>query len=137
MEQFAGASSISVACGSAISDRLYDVNDIKNAINEVYRINEALRIRISLDAKEPEQYVNEYEYRKVDVLEFSSKEEVYQYCEQEARVPIALTDELCELKVISSESFCGVFYKLHHIISDAWAISLLQSQIYKILKKQK
>ena len=38
--------------------------------------------------------------------------------------------------MISSESFCGVFYKLHHIISDAWAISLLQSQIYKILNNE-
>ena len=105
MEQFAQATSISVACGSAISDRLYNVNDIKKAINEVYRINDALRIRISLDANEPEQYITEYKYREIDVLTFTSKEEVYKYCEHEAEIPINLTDELCELKVISSKSF--------------------------------
>lgn len=133
MDRFSRGS-ISVNCGSVLINHLYDIGDIQKAINDVYRINEALRTRISFDNGEPYQYVTEYKEKQIEVVEFNSKEKVHEYGKKMAQKPIDLKGELCEIKVISSEDFCGIFYKVHHIISDAFTLSLLASQIHKILE---
>ena len=45
MEKFAGGA-IAVICGSMLIRGKKDLSEIKQAVNEIYRINDALRIRI-------------------------------------------------------------------------------------------
>ena len=125
---------INVNCGSVLLDRLYDVEMLKKAVNEVFRINEALRTRICTESGAPSQYVSEFEEQNIEVLRFGTKEEVHKYGNEQAQIPFDLYGQLCELKVISSDEFCGVFYKVHHIISDAFTFSLISSQIHKLLE---
>lgn len=132
MEVFAG-DSIGVICGTVLFDKIYDIDEMKRAIHEVYRINESLRTRISADGREISQYVTEYEPREIKVLRFDTKEEVHIFANQMARTPFDFFGNLCELDIIMSEKFCGVIYRLHHIISDGWTLALIASQFYKIL----
>ena len=62
MEIFAG-DSIGVICGTVLFDKIYDINEMKRAINEVYKINESLRTRIKVEDGEPVQYEKEYTER--------------------------------------------------------------------------
>lgn len=125
---------ININCGSVLLDRLYDVERIKKAVNDVFRMNEALRTRIYAENGEPCQYVTDYTEKAIEVLQFRTKDEVHQYGKKQAQIPMDLSGELCEIKVISSEEFCGVFYKVHHIISDAFTFSLISSQIHKLME---
>ena len=131
MEMF-NKDAINVNCGTVLLDKLYDVRKIEKAINEVFRINEALRTKIYMKAGEPHQYFSEYAEKAVEVLYFNSKAEVHSYGQTQAQLPMDLFDELCQIKIISSEEFCGVFYRVHHIISDAATFSLIGSQINKL-----
>ncbi len=132
MELFAGES-IGVICGTVLFDKIYDIDKMKHAINEVYRINDALRTRISIESGEPNQYVTEYTEREIKVLSFDSKEDVHKYANRMAQTPFDFSGNLCELDILMSDNFCGVIYRLHHIISDGWTLALLASQFYKIL----
>ena len=132
MEIFAG-DSIGVICGTVLFDKIYDINEMKRAINEVYKINESLRTRIKVEDGEPVQYVKEYTERDIKVLHFNTKDEVHAFADEMAHTPFDFSGNLCELDILMSERFCGVIYKLHHIISDGWTLALIASQFYKIL----
>ncbi len=125
---------ININCGSVLLDKLYDVEKIKKAVNDVFRMNEALRTRVYTENGEPSQYISDYTEKAIEVLSFKSKDEVHQYGKKQAQIPMDLSGELCEIKAISSEEFCGVFYKVHHIVSDAFTFSLISSQIHKLLE---
>ena len=132
MEVFAGES-IGVICGTVLFDKIYDIDDMKRAINEVYRINESLRTRIKLENGEPVQYVTEYTERDINVFNVNSKDEVHAFADKMAHTPLDFFGNLCELDILMSENFCGVIYRLHHIISDGWTLALIASHFYKIL----
>lgn len=135
MEVFAGES-IGVICGTVLFDKVYDVDEMKCAINEVYRTNESLRTRIKVENGEPVQYVTEYTERDIKVLSFNTKEEVHKFADKMAHTPFDFSGNLCELDILMSEKFCGVIYRLHHIISDGWTLALIASHFYKILNRE-
>ena len=78
MEKYVGGS-ISVICGCFLMPVLYDVEVLKNAVNELFRLNDALRIRIVESGKETTQYIEEYRPIDVEVLHFENKEEFDSY----------------------------------------------------------
>ena len=58
MEKIAGGS-ISNICGSILVSADASVEKIQKAVNELYRLNDALRIRISEKNGQPYQYITE------------------------------------------------------------------------------
>jgi len=135
LEMFAGES-IGIICGTVLFDKIYDVDEMKHAINEVFRINESLRTRIKLENGKPVQYVTEYIEQDIKVFNFKTKDEVHEFADKMAHTPFDFAGNLCELGILTSENFCGVIYRLHHIISDGWTLALIASQFYKILHKE-
>lgn len=106
---------------------------LEKAVNHVIKNNEALRICITQVNGEPFQYVREFEYKKLEFLDFSqtSISELYEWdgIQSQARMPL-LDCELfyfCILKVSDQE--CGLYAKVHHIISDAWSVVMICNQI--------
>ena len=75
MEKFAGGT-ISIVCGSMLIKTDKSVDEMKKAVNELFRLNDALRIRVSEENGQPYQYVSEYKELNIDVLNFNSKEEL-------------------------------------------------------------
>ena len=51
---------IAVICGSMLINDKKDLSELKRAVNEIYRLNDALRIRISETDGEVSQTVTEY-----------------------------------------------------------------------------
>lgn len=136
MEKYTGGA-ISVICGSMLINGKEDINKLKEAVNEIYKLNDALRIHIMESKNGAEQVVSEYVKRDVEVLYFENKDELDSYSEVYAKEPIDLYGNLCEIKiVILSEKF-GILVKLHHMVGDAWTLSLLGTQFNKILNGEK
>ena len=127
MEKFAGGA-IAVICGSMLVNGKKNLSELKRAVNEIYRLNDALRIRISEIDGEVSQTVTEYTEQDVPVLCFENKAELDAYAENYAKTPMDFYGNLCEVSIVTLPDKCGLLVKLHHIIGDAWTLALLGSQ---------
>ena len=132
MEKFAGGA-ISVICGSMLCCGKRETDELAAAVNTLYRINDALRIRISEADGVPEQTVAPYHEKKIEVLHFDTKAELDTYAQKYATEPVGMLGDLCEIKIVLLPEQYGILVKLHHIIGDAWSLSLLGNQFNAIL----
>ena len=132
LEKYAGGS-IAVICGSILTRGEQSVDVLKKAVKTLFEINDALRIRISEENGVTEQVITETTKTETEVLSFGSRSELRSYAESYAKVPLDYYGELCEMKVVMLPGACGILAKLHHIIGDAWTLSLLGKQLDEIL----
>lgn len=136
--------SISNVAGTARIKGTVDIDLFEKAINLLIKKNDAFRIRITNINGEEMQYINAYQYRKIDFLDFSEYEypdkQMYNWNEEQTSIPFNLYDsDLCYFAIIkiSNEEF-AFYAKTHHIISDAWTMSLLVNEVlafYSALKR--
>lgn len=134
-EKYVGKS-VSNICGCLMIKGHKDTSVMVSAIKEIYRLNDAFRIRIfNLDGK-IFQRVEEYTEKNIDVLEFKDQVELDLYAESYAKEPIDLYGDLVELRAVITEDSYGLLIKIHHIISDAWSISLIGTQFCSILRDE-
>lgn len=132
MEKYAGGA-VSVICSSMLVNGKRDISAIKEAVNEIYRLNEALRIRINESDETVSQTVTGYSERDIDVLCFENKTELDGYAENYATVPLDLYGNLCEMSIVLLPDRYGVLIKIHHIVGDAWTLALLGTQFRKLM----
>ena len=132
MEKFSGGA-ISVICGSMLARGEQDISKIKRAVNEIYRLNDALRIRISEDNGEVSQSISEYNEQDIPVLCFESKAELNHYAESYAKVSVDLYGNLCEINIVVLPGQYGLLVKMHHIVGDAWTLALMGTQFNALM----
>lgn len=132
MEKFAGGA-IAVICGGMLINGKKDLSEIKRAVNEIYRLNDALRISISENDGEVSQTVTEYSEQDFNILSFTNKTELDSYAESYAKIPLDFYEKLCEINIVTLPEQYGLLVKLHHIIGDAWTLSLIGNQFNTLL----
>ncbi len=132
MEKFHGGA-ISVVAGSMLVDGIADTKKIKNAVNQLLENNDVLRTRILEKDNNATQEVVAFKEQDFEVLEFQTEDELKNYAKEKAREPLDLTGSLCDMKIIVLPEKYGIFAKLHHIISDAWTLSLMGTQFNKFM----
>ena len=132
MEKFAGGA-IAVICGSMLINGKKDLCEIKKAVNEIYRLNDALRIYISESEENVLQNVTEYTEQEINALCFEDKTELDAYAEDYAKKPLEFCGNLCEINIVTLPEQYGLLVKMHHIIGDAWTFSLLGTQFNKLM----
>ena len=132
MEKFSGGA-IAIICGSALRDGYRDSSTLKHAVNELYRLNSALRTHIVEENGEAMQTVWDFAERDVEVLNFANKDELDSYASEYAKKPLDIHGSLCELRAVQLPDKHGALIKLHHLVGDAWALSLLNTQLYAVL----
>ena len=135
MEMFAGGS-ISVICGSMMARGEKTVDQLQQALNAVYRLNDALRIRITEEEGQVSQQVMPFAERTYEVLSFDSREALDTYGEAFAKIPLDIHGELCQTKIVLLPGQYGVLVKLHHLVGDAWTLALLGNQFNALLQGQ-
>ena len=133
MEQFAGGS-IAVICGSVLINGRRDETVLKRAVNEIYRLNDALRIRVIVDRDGVSQRIAAFHETESPVLSFENKARLDDYAGEYAKVPLDLSAELCEIQIVYLPEQYGLLVKLHHLIADAWTLTLLADQFITILE---
>ncbi|MGE5329544.1 MAG: amino acid adenylation domain-containing protein [Deltaproteobacteria bacterium] len=112
-----------------------DYSLLEKAINIFIEKNEGIRLRVKEINGEPKQYISAYAYHKLDFLDFSNKKDadLYKWDEHLTKEPFVLIDsDLFYFALIKVNEQDGGFYiKTHHLISDAWTMTLLVNQIIK------
>ncbi|ADY55191.1 amino acid adenylation domain protein [Syntrophobotulus glycolicus DSM 8271] len=107
---------------------------LNQAINLVIQNNDALRIRLVEKGKEPQQYFAEYLEQQFEFLDFNhanGREERSRWEKKRSREQFKLLDsDLYDFVMIRTSSHEGAFFgKVHHIVTDAWSITDLASQV--------
>ena len=132
MEKYAGGA-ISVICGGMLICGKKEISEMQRAVNELYRLNDALRIRIIESGGTVRQEITEYAEKSIPVLRFENKAELDAYAEKYAKTPLNLDGDLCKINVVAMPGQYGLLAKHHHIIGDAWTLSLLGTQFNKLM----
>lgn len=138
---FSGTSIGNVAATQKIKGEI-DFDLLEMAINIFVEKNDGMRIRIIEEDGIPKQYIHDYSYSKIDFFDFSNDiNEFYKWNEERTQKPFKLTDsDLYYFAIVKLGKEIGGFYgNTHHLISDAWTMNLLSSQVvdnYEALKNQ-
>ena len=132
MEKYVGGA-VAVVCGSVLLEEQRDPTDLIRAVNEIFCLNEALRTRIVEQNGQALQEIKDFQEQVVNVLRFDSKDAFTAYAEEHAKTPIMLNGPLCEIQVVLLPEHCGLLAKCHHIIGDAWTLTLIASQLCALL----
>ena len=116
-----------------------DFDVLKSAINKFVELNDGMRLQIVEKDGVPYQYVKEYCRFDVDFVDFSDKpiEELYKFEEEQTRGDFRLLDApLFDFKMIKvSENEGGFYIKTHHLISDAWNMTILGNGVVEAYLK--
>jgi len=113
---------------------------LNKAINIAIENNDAMRMRIVENRKEPKQYFAEHREQQFEFLDFSypnGMEDLHRWEEARIREKIELLEcDLFNFTLINISDHEGAFFfKCHHIAADAWSLTLLVSQILRNYRK--
>ncbi len=116
--------------GYFLFDCEINLKKLSTAVNNVISRNNSLRIRINQQSSSVYQYISEYEFEEIPIL-YMDSDSFNNQLEKIMREPMSIGGKLYDFRIISVNDRIGVFIKLHHIICDAWGISLLCDFIVK------
>ena len=104
---------------------------IEKAINALIESAEGLRLRITQDEGEVCQYVSDYIYEPIPVIDARTMTEaqIDTFVSDMMNNPIAYADKLYRFAILVKESSFGVVAVMHHIISDAWSMTVVNDAI--------
>lgn len=130
-EQYCKNTSISDVCGSLFLKEKVDFDLLTKAIYLFVSHNDSLRLKLKLKNGIPSQYLDEFVPFKIEKINVSSEKDL-QTLENE------MSHHLFKLENSFLFHFCffefpdqsgGFIVCLHHLICDAWSMSLLADQI--------
>ncbi len=136
-KMYPGTSISNVAGSLRIKDKL-DFDLLGKAINLFIKNNEGIRLRICLDDYgNPLQYVSDYDYKEIELKDFSHCDDptkaMYEWDGREILTPLKMLNcdlyHFAMLKLSDTEG--GFFVNTHHIISDAWSMSIIGSSVIR------
>lgn len=114
-----------------------DLSVMEQAINQVIKKNDGLRIHFLEEKGVPYQYVNPYQYQPVMVKDFTTEQDTYkafqEWVEYWMPVPFNLYGgdlfhfALCKME----QGVIRIFVKIHHIIADGWAFQRIAELVTK------
>jgi len=121
--------------GTVLINEQVDPELLNKAINIFIEKNDAMRLRID-NIADPWQYIVDHEEHTFELKDFSyieDSDELHRWALQEMRKPFDNNSDLFCVYILKLSGNKGGFYvKLHHIISDAWGLSLLVHDILSI-----
>lgn len=132
LDQYVG-DAVNSLCWTIFFDNFNNIDRFNEVLNCLVKYNDALRIRILPDG--PQQYFEEFYEQFFPVLYFENRESLDLYAKEFAKKRISITDQLFSFAIISVGNSTGLLMKIHHIISDATGIMLLNQQLSLMLNQ--
>lgn len=136
-EQFCSNTSINNLGGYVLIHEVVNFKILEKALNEYIRINEATRFQIKLVNDEPMQYIKKYQFFTIKIDDLENEEELNNWNEKIIHVPFSIIDSpLYSITMFRFKDGRGGFNAtLHHLVTDAWGMSLLISEVMEIYSK--
>ncbi|MEA4889062.1 MAG: amino acid adenylation domain-containing protein [Clostridiaceae bacterium] len=122
-------------------DEHLDYDLMNQGVNLLLQKNDGFRIRIMEKEGQAQQYLTEYKPYQMDYFDFSqdNRERLYSWDQEQTKVPFDLIDsDLFYFALIKiDEQTSGFFARIHHLISDAWSLTQIASEIMSFYHKLK
>ena len=134
IEKFFENTSVSNVGGSLLIHEKVNFDLFEKAINLFIQKNDGIRLCFTMQGGTPTQYVKEPIYQKFDIVDINSEEDLQQKEKEFIQIPFSLFDSfLFTFRILKLKDGSGGFYiTTHHLISDAWSMSLLVDEIIDI-----
>lgn len=133
MEKYNGNTPLNYILGVVEIKNGFDYKKCNDAINDVIKNNDAMRIVTEEKDSNVCQYVKDYEYvnfENVDMSLFSDKEKEKYINDFGLRSLFSEKNVYYDFKILKYSDNEGIILaKLHHIISDAWSFGNIGTQI--------
>ena len=136
-EEYAGGSSVNLIGGNVIVDEPVNLDFLEKALNIFVKKNDAIRIRIHMEANKPKQYITPYEPFAIKRVFIKNEHELEELSLQAVNKKFDFFDSnLFWFTLFKFEDNTGgLIVTFHHIISDAWTMSLFVDQVMDIYSK--
>lgn len=136
-EEYASGSSVNLIGGNIIIDEPVNLDFLEKALNIFVKKNDAIRIRIHMENNKPKQYIPPYEPFTVRRVFIKDKQELEDLSLQAVNKKFDFFDsKLFWFTLFKFEDNTGgLIVTFHHIISDAWTMSLFVDQVMNIYSK--
>lgn len=133
-EQYSSGTSLNSIGGNLIIEENVNLDLLEKALNIFVKNNDALRIRIHMENGTPMQYISPYEPFYLKRVFLKEKSDLEGLTSEIINAPFTFLDStLFYFSLFKFEDGSGGFnVSLHHIISDAWSMSLLVDSVLKI-----
>ncbi len=130
-EEFMSKTSMNIIGGYFLVNDIVDFDALSKALNLYRQNNDVIQLRFCIVNGTPKQYLTEYVPKEIQIVNLSSKEELNQYIKDYVKIPFTLTDsELFDCILYKLPNGHGGFLaKFHHLIADAWSMSLFISEV--------
>ena len=132
-EKYIGGS-ISVMCGIMTVQRFCPVAHVVSAIREIYRTNDVLNLRLDESGDEPLLYMTDPETQEIPIVRVDDPAALEELGRKTATTPLDLRGSLCVLSAIEFPGGYGMLLHVHHLLGDAWSMSLICNQLNEILE---
>ena len=124
---------VAVMCGIMTVDKVCPEADVVAAIKKIYETNDALNYQIDDSGEEPRMYYKSPEGREVKVIRVNSLSELDKIGNEAASTPFDLNGWLSDLTAVIYPDGYGMVIKVHHLLGDAWSMSLCCTQLNAII----
>ena len=110
-----------------------DYFKLERTLNKIIELNDSFRLKLSKHNNNIKQYVDEYNYEKIDLINIETEKEFKQYIDYlKETATIDVFNKLYEFKIVKYNKQTYIMYKVHHIINDAWGMTQVAEQIKEI-----
>ncbi len=109
-----------------------DYYKLERTLNKLIELNDSFRIRLTKNNNNIKQYIEEYTYQEIELINLKDEEKLEEYIDNYKRISIDIFKELFEFKILKCNGITLVLYKVHHIINDAWGSTQVAEQIKEI-----
>ena len=131
LQRFYEGTSISNNCGAIFFEKKCDHKLLNQAINKLIELQDGMRLQFSEEDGQAVQYVAAYRPEEFVSEFFASRAEFDVYAQRYAQTPFALIDKpMYRFVIFDLDDMSGVLLCANHLISDAWAISIIASTVY-------
>ena len=106
---------------------------LDKTLNKIIEQNDSFRLKFIKNGKNLQQYVEDYNYSPIEVKYFCT-EDISSAVEEYQNLQLSLND-LFRFCIIFTPEHSYVFYKAHHIVTDAWGSTQVADQIKDFYEK--
>lgn len=131
LHQFYPNTSISNNCGAIFFREKCDHTLLNRAVNKLIALQSGLRLRFREKDGHPVQYFTDYQPQQFESVCFETRADFEEFALRHARIPFPLIDStMYRFTIFDAEDRSGVLLCASHLITDAWAISIIASVVY-------
>ena len=132
LQRYYEGTSIANNCGAIFFEKKCDHKLLNIAINKLIELQEGMRLQFAEADGEAVQYIAEYHTEEFTSESFRNRTEFEAYAQNYAQTPFTLIDSpMYRFAIFDLDDVSGVLLCANHLISDAWAISIIASTVYE------